>query len=79
MFGGVGALGLFVKGVLLIGGLWWCKEVLGRFGKDLHRVRWEADATEKGVIVFIWGLTLVIAFFIVRFIAGLLKAILVYF
>ena len=76
MFLGVGDV---LNAILLAAGLWWCIRILGRFGKDVARVRGEADATEKGVIVFIWLITVGVAFLIVRFVMGLAKAIGAYF
>ncbi len=58
--------------ILLVAGLAWCKEVLGRFRKDLAEVRGEGDTITKGVIISIWILTLIIAGFIVRFLYRLI-------
>lgn len=73
------SFGDVVNALLLAAGLWWCIKILGRFGRDLARLRGEADATEKGVIIAFWLVTGGILFLIVRFVAGLLKAILPYF
>lgn len=67
---------LLVTAILLVSGLAWCKEVAGRFPKDLAEVRGEGDATTKGVIILIWILTLIIAGFIARFLLGLIMPIL---
>ena len=78
MFGALSPY-VFVKALLLAVGLWWCIRILGRFSRDLARVRGNADATEKGVIIVFWLITAGILFCIVRFVAGLVKAILPYF
>ena len=76
---GVLNVAFFLHALLLACGLWWCIRILGRFGRDLARVRGEADATEKGVIIAFWLITAGVLFLIIRFMAGLLKAILPYF
>ena len=55
---------LLAKGILLIAGLWWCWEVLKRFPKDVKELFGETDPTNKGIIVFFWGLTGIVATFI---------------
>jgi len=71
--------GLILDAILVALGLWWCIKILGRFGRDLARVRGEAEATEKGVIIAFWLVTAGILFLIIRFVAGLVKPILSYF
>jgi hypothetical protein len=44
---------------LLILGLWWCKEILGRFRDDLAELK-DPDATRRGIIVGLWAVTAVI-------------------
>lgn len=69
-------IGLVVTAILLVAGLAWCKEVIGRLPKDLAELSGEADATTKGVIVLIWVLTLIIAAAIFWFLYGLMMPIL---
>ena len=49
-----------LKIILLVIGVYWTKEVIGRLPKDIHDLK-TRDNTQKGVIIFIWLLT--IAFF----------------
>lgn len=69
------SFGVVRAAILLVLGLLWCGEVLRRFPKDLAEVRGEGDSITKGVIVFIWILTLIIAGFIARFLHGLIMPI----
>lgn len=73
------SVGLILDAILVAVGLWWCIKILGRFGRDLARLRGEAEATEKGVIIAFWLVTAGILFLIIRFVAGLVKPILSYF
>ena len=43
----------------LILGLWWCKEILGRWREDVAEFK-EPDATRRGVILGLWSVTAVI-------------------
>ena len=61
--------------VLLVAGLWWCKEMVGRFRDDLRRLKEGEDKAEKGVILFLWGLTVVIALLIARFVLALARGV----
>lgn len=79
MLGGPGVFWLLFKALLIVGTLWWSKEVLGRLGRDIGRLRSEADATEKGVIVLIWLITLGLWAYLFFFIAKLVSRILYYF
>jgi hypothetical protein len=67
---------LLIKAALLVGGLWWCKEIFQRLRSDIDELKTTRDRTKRNVIIFFWVLTLVIIFFIVRFIVQLLSVIL---
>lgn len=69
------SFGVVRVAILLVLGFIWCGEVLRRFPKDLAEMRGEGDAITKGVIVFIWILTLIIAGFIAQFLYGLIMPI----
>ena len=49
---------LLGKVLLYVLGAIWCKEVIGRFHSDVTEFKGARDAGHKGVIVFIWMLTL---------------------
>ena len=73
MFGTLEIGPLVVRAVLLVAGLSWCKEIFGRIGKDAGRLRPSDDTTEKGVIVFLWIVTLGILVLILRFVYGFVQ------
>ncbi len=62
--------------VLLVGGLWWCKEIFGRLGSDITRLRESDDAAEKGVTLGLWAVTGVIIYLIARLGIALARGIL---
>ena len=62
-----------VGAILIVGGLWWCKEIVGRLGSDVKELRESDDLTSKVVIVFFWLLTLVIIFFMTWFLGGIIR------
>ena len=66
---------LVIKAILLVAGLWWCKEIFGRLRSDIEDLRASDDAVRKGVIVFFWVLTVVIVALIGMFLWGLVSGI----
>ncbi|MHC4714263.1 MAG: hypothetical protein ACYTAN_13505 [Planctomycetota bacterium] len=71
----VPSLGLLVRMALVVGGIYWCKEVFERFRKDISELRGEGDAVQKSVIVFIWIVTAGILYLLVRYAFFLLQRI----
>jgi len=51
--------GFLLRASLLIAGVWWCKEILGRLRDDLAELK-DPDATRRGVIIGLWAVTAVI-------------------
>ena len=47
--------------LLLVLGVYWCYTVVKRFPDDLQELREIPDKVRKGVIVFIWFITVIIA------------------
>jgi hypothetical protein len=43
--------------LLIIAGIWWVRDVFGRFESDLDVVKNSRDRSHKGVIIFWWGAT----------------------
>jgi len=72
----VPTFGLFIRAILLIGGLLWCREMYQRFPSELARLKESDDDAEKGVIIFLWVLTAGVVLLIAAFTWGLLRAIL---
>ncbi len=64
-------LGMVLNSILLVAGLFWCKEVFERWQDDVAELKQSEDRVKKGVIVFIWLLTLVILLFIVTVVSGI--------
>ena len=62
--------GLLWRMGLLIAGVWWCKEILGRFRDDVAELK-DPDATRRGVIIGLWAATAVILFLMGSFIWGI--------
>lgn len=59
--------GTVINAILLVVGLLWCKEVLGRWRNDVDELR-TGDRTRQVVTVVIWLFTLVIIVWIVNFV-----------
>ena len=59
--------GVILNGVLLTLGILWCKEMLGRWRKDLTELRTVDDATDKLAIVLVWGVTAVVVMSVAGF------------
>jgi hypothetical protein len=60
-----------LRASLLIAGVWWCKEILGRLRDDLAELK-DPDATRRGVIIGLWAVTAVILGLIVTFAWGVI-------
>lgn len=67
---------VIIRAVLLVGGLWWCKVILVRFGSDLVRLRESDDSAEKGVIIFLWAVTVGILIYVGSFLIWMVRSIL---
>jgi hypothetical protein len=63
--------GLVWRGLLLVAGLWWCKEILGRWREDVEEFK-APDATRRGVILGLWAFTVVVMALIGVFLWGLI-------
>lgn len=59
-------LGDIVHILLFVAGVWWCKEVLGRFRNDLQLLREVKERPRKMAIVLVWLATVVIGGLVVR-------------
>ena len=55
---------VFIRAVLLVGGLWWCKVIFDRLRSDVARLKESDDSAEKGVIIFLWVLTVGILIYV---------------
>jgi len=65
--------GVILKAVLLIAGLWWCKEIFVRLPSDINELRESDKKFIKAVILFYWILTVGIIILIGKFVWGLIS------
>ena len=59
-----------IRAGLLVAGLWWCKEILGRLREDIAELK-TPDAARRGVIIGLWAVTAVVMLLIGLFLWGL--------
>lgn len=65
----------FFYASLYILGLWWCYEVICRFRQDLDELIAVKEILRKLAILFVWLLTIIIAFALVAFSIVMVKEI----
>jgi hypothetical protein len=65
--------GLVINAVLMVGGLLWCREMFGRWQKDLAEYKAAKDASTRQAIIVLWGLTALIVLLLTNFFVGILK------
>ncbi len=70
------SFGVIIRAVLLVGGLWWCKVILERLRSDVARLRESEDSAEKGVIIFLWVVTVGILIYVGNFLIWMVRSIL---
>jgi hypothetical protein len=63
--------GLLWRAGLLIAGIWWCKEILGRWREDVEEFK-TPDSARRGVILGLWAVTAVVMVLIGVFLWGLI-------
>jgi hypothetical protein len=59
--------GMLVQAILLVLGIWWCKEMLARWRDDLMKMREPDDRADRVVIIILWSITAVVLFLCIRF------------
>ena len=72
----VPTFGVLIRAILLVAALWWCKVMLVRFGSDLVRLKESEDSAEKGVIIFLWVVTVGILIYVGNFLIWMVRSIL---
>ncbi len=65
--------GLVFNAILLVAGLWWCKEVFERWRDDVAELKESDDNVRKCVVLFFWLFTLTIIVLIVNFVWGIVE------
>lgn len=61
-----------LQAVLLVLGILWCREILGRFREDLALVRAPKKEGDRGVVLVYWILTVAVIALMARFVGILL-------
>lgn len=64
-----------LKVALFVVGVFWCKEILGRWREDVSSLRELKDPVRRGAIVAVWLVTLGIIFLMAWFIWSIAKPI----
>ncbi len=65
--------GIVVNAILLVLGILWCREMFGRWRKDLDEFRSSKEAVDRGVIVFLWVVTALILIAVINFLFAMLR------
>ncbi len=66
---------VFIKAVLFVLGLAWCREVFGRFRKDLVELRDSDDNVARGVIILFWVLTIFVIQYLVYYVLDIARGV----
>lgn len=65
--------GIVLNAILVVVGLVWCREMFGRWRRDLAEIRAPNDPTDRQVLVFLWIVTALVVLLLVNFAVGLLR------
>lgn len=65
--------GLLINAALIVGGLLWCREMFGRWQKDVAEYKAAKDASTRQVILLLWGVTALVVLLLVDLFVGILK------
>ncbi len=57
-----------VEIILIIAGIWWCKEIIARLSDDIETLKKARDGADKFVVLFYWA-TAVVASMIVLYLS----------
>lgn len=64
--------GVLINAVLLVLGLIWCREMFGRWRRDLDEFRSTKDASVRQALIAIWAVTALIVVLMINFLVGIL-------
>jgi hypothetical protein len=67
--------GLVIDAVLVVLGILWCREMFGRWPKDVAEYRSTKDASTRQVLMILWGITALIVLMLINFFVGILRGI----
>ncbi len=65
-------LGMIANVALFVLGLAWCREMFGRWRRDLDEFRSSDDPDARRAIALLWGATTLIVILMVNFFVGIL-------
>lgn len=65
--------GLLINAALMVGGVIWCREMLGRWQKDVADYKDAKDASTRQAIVILWAVTALVVLLLINFFIGILK------
>jgi len=70
------SFGVVLDAILLVLGLVWCREMFGRWRKDLAEFRTAgAGDGSRGALLFLWGVTAIVVLLLVNFAVGILAVV----
>jgi hypothetical protein len=64
--------GIVVNAVLIVLGILWCREMFGRWRRDLDEFRTTKDASTRQALMVMWLLTTVIVVLLLNCFVGIL-------
>jgi len=65
--------GVVINAILVVVGIVWCREMLGRWRRDFAEIRAPKDPADRQALVFLWVVTALIVLLLVNFAVGLLR------
>lgn len=67
--------GVILNALLVVGGVLWCREMFGRWNKDLAEFRGSKDPSTRWAIGLLWALTAVIALLLLNWAIWIVRSI----
>ena len=64
--------GIVINAVLMVLGILWCREMFGRWRRDLDEFQSTKDASTRQVLIALWLLTALIVVLLINFFVGIL-------
>lgn len=65
--------GILANAVLVVLGILWCREMFGRWRKDLEEYRTAKDASARQATIILWGATALVVVLLINFFVGILR------
>lgn len=65
--------GIVVNAVLVVLGSLWCREMFGRWQKDLAEYKAAKDQSTRQALIIIWAITGLIVVMLLNFVIGILR------